>query len=178
MLHTLWRFYASPSLMPRPRRRCLFKGERIYNDYRILGSSISSLLAQAVSHSAKLQGYAGITDRNGKSMAGIRGREAGEDLRDLSLRSRLRRQSSPRYLPCRSRRLRTDGSRCAALDQEQGGSDVDLPPLLPGGGLRVMRHEPRRHQLARCTQFISDMERRQPSTHWPICGSSRTSFPT
>ena len=34
-------------------------------------------------------------------MAGTRRREAGEGVRDLSLRSRLRRQSPPRYVSCR-----------------------------------------------------------------------------
>jgi hypothetical protein len=74
--------------------------QREDNDHRILRSSISLPLAQTVSHSAKLQGRAGIADRKGAHMAGTRRREACEGVRGLSLRSRLRRQSSSRYVSC------------------------------------------------------------------------------
>ena len=93
------------------------------HDHRILGSSISLHATKAVSRTEKLQGNTGIAHRDGADVASSRWRDAGEGVRDLSLRSRFRREPPPRYFPRRPRRLRTDGSRCAVLDQEQGGSD-------------------------------------------------------
>ena len=57
-----------------------------------------------------------------------------------------------RHLLCRLRRLRADGSRRADLDQEQYRPDTDLPPLLPRGRVRLLRHEHRRRQHARLHQ--------------------------
>ena len=61
-------------------------------------------------------------------------------------------QSAHRHLLRRPRRLRADGARRADLDQEQDRPDADLPPLLPRGHLRLLRHEYRRHQHARLHQ--------------------------
>ena len=60
-------------------------------------------------------------DRKGAHMASPRRGDANKGIRHLSLQSRFRRQSSPRQVSRRPRRLRADGSRCANLDQEQGG---------------------------------------------------------
>ena len=93
-------------------------------------------------------GHAGIAHRDGADVASARRRDAGEGVRDLSLRSGFRRKPPPRYVRRRPRRLRPDGSRCAVLDQEQGGFDAHLPPLVPRRRLRLLRHEHGRHQLA------------------------------
>ena len=70
----------------------------------------------------------------------------------LPLEPGRRRQPAHRHLLRRPRRLRADGSRRADLDQEQDRSDADVPPLLPRGRLRLLRHEHRRHQHARLHQ--------------------------
>ena len=70
----------------------------------------------------------------------------------LSLEPGRRRQPAHRHLLRRPRRLRADGSRRADLDQEQDRPDADLPPLLPRGRVRLLRHEHRRHQHARLHQ--------------------------
>ena len=54
-----------------------------------------------------------------------------------------------RHLLRRPRRLRADGSRRADLDQEQRRPDADLPPLLPRGHLRLLRHEHHGREHAR-----------------------------
>ena len=89
-----------------------------------------------------------IADRKGAHMACSHWRNADEGVRCLSLRSRFRQYSGSRQVPCRPRRLRTDGSRCANLDQEQRGFDADFPALVPGRRLRLLFHEHGRHQLA------------------------------
>ncbi len=72
------------------------------------------------------------------------GRARGARISHLSLQSGGRPQPAHRHLLCRHRRLRTDGSRRADLDQEQHRSDADLPPLLPRRRVRLLRHEHRR----------------------------------
>src|SRR6516164_7051733 len=42
--------------------------------------------------------------------------------------------------------MRTDGPRRPHQDQERDRFDPDVPPLLPRGHLRLLRHEHRRHQ--------------------------------
>ena len=59
------------------------------------------------------------------------------------------RQSASRHVFRRSRGLRADGPRRADLDQIEDRFDVDLPPLLPRGRLRLVRDEHRRAQHAR-----------------------------
>ena len=63
-----------------------------------------------------------------------------------------RREPAHRHLFRRHRRLRADGARRAALDQEQDRPDADVAPLLPRGHLRLLRDEHRRHQHARLHQ--------------------------
>src|SRR4051812_18212499 len=48
----------------------------------------------------------------------------------------------------RHRRLRADGAGWPDLDQEPHRPDADLPPLLPRGRLRLLRHEHRRQEYA------------------------------
>jgi succinate dehydrogenase / fumarate reductase iron-sulfur subunit len=61
-------------------------------------------------------------------------------------------QPAARHLFRRPRRLRADGSRCAAVDQEQGRPDADAAPLLPRGHLRVVLDEHRWGEHARLHQ--------------------------
>src|SRR5215469_9398958 len=68
-------------------------------------------------------------------------------IRDLPLESRDRRKSFDRHLSARPQRMRPDGARWA--DQEQDRSDTDLPPLLPRGHLRLLRHEYQWDEYAR-----------------------------
>ena len=78
----------------------------------------------------------------------------------LSLEPGRRPQSAHRHLLRRHRRLRADGARRADLAQEQRRRDADLPPLLPRGHLRLLRHEYRRHQYARLHQGDERRQRR------------------
>ena len=81
-------------------------------------------------------------------------------VQDLSLEPRGRgtiRASTP---ITSNRRLRTDGPRRADLDQEQHRSDADLPPLLPRGRVRLLRHEHRRHEHAGLHQGMRRDRRR------------------
>ena len=71
-------------------------------------------------------------------------REAPEDLRRLPLRPGLRRGPASRPLHHRSGGLRADGARRTHQDQERGRFLPDLPALLPGGDLRLVRDERRR----------------------------------
>ena len=70
----------------------------------------------------------------------------------LSLESGRRQESQRRHLFRRHPRLRADGARRPDLDQEPHRSDADLPPLLPRGRLRLLRHEHRRPEHARLHQ--------------------------
>ena len=73
-------------------------------------------------------------------------------VQDLSLEPGRRQESQHRYLLRRHPRLRPDGARRPDLDQEPHRSDADLPPLLPRGRLRLLRHEHRRPEHARLHQ--------------------------
>ena len=75
--------------------------------------------------------------------------QAAEDVQDLSLRSRQRRQPALRHLHDRSRQMRADGPRRADQDQERDRPDADLPPLVPRGDLRVVLDEHGRPQRPR-----------------------------
>jgi succinate dehydrogenase / fumarate reductase iron-sulfur subunit len=72
-----------------------------------------------------------------------------------------------------TRRLRADGPRRPALDQEQGRPDADLSPLLPRGHLRLVRDEHRRasNTLA-CTKGMDDFDGAvisvYPLPHMPV----------
>ena len=69
-----------------------------------------------------------------------------------------RRQPALRPLHHRPRPMRADGPRRPDQDQERDRPDPDLPPLLPGGHLRVVRDEhgrtqrPRLHDPDRATE--------------------------
>ena len=80
----------------------------------------------------------------------------------LSLRSGQRGQSAHRHLLRRSRRLRADGARRAAVDQEQDRPDADAAPLLPRGHLRLVLDEHRRLQHARLHQGDGRDQGRDP----------------
>ena len=80
------------------------------------------------------------------------GRDEAPRVPGLSLRPRHRRQSAARHLLRRSRRLRPDGPRRPALDQEQGRPHADPPPLVPRGHLRLVLDEHRRPQHPRLHQ--------------------------
>ena len=63
-----------------------------------------------------------------------------------------------RHLRDRPRHVRPDGPRRADQDQERGRSDADLPPLLPGRHLRLLRHEHRRSNTLACLKPIEDVK--------------------
>ena len=148
------------------------------DDHRILGSGASRDPAQAVSGAEEFRRRPGIAHRAGEDMAGAGRRDPRQDVRDLSLRSGFRREPAPRYLRGRSRRLRADGPGRSLLDQEQGGLDAHLPPLVPRGHLRFLRHEHRWHELARLhAVHFRPGARRRRSILWRTWGSSRIWFP-
>ena len=90
---------------------------------------------------------------DGQDLAEARGGAVGPDrIPDLPLGSGHRRQSAHRHLLRRPRRLRADGPRRPDLDEEQGRSDADLPPLVPRGRVRLVRDEHRRREHARLHQ--------------------------
>ena len=86
--------------------------------------------------------------RKGKRSPGAAGARRGAHLPDLPLRPDLGRDPAGRYLRARPGRLRADGARCADPDQRQHRLLAHLPPLLPRGHLRLLRHEHRRHEPA------------------------------
>ena len=75
-------------------------------------------------------------------------RQDGQDLPGLPLRPRGDREPALGHLRRRRRRLRADGAGRADPHQEHHGPDAGLPPLLPRGRLRLLRHEHRRAQHA------------------------------
>ena len=66
-------------------------------------------------------------------------------------------QSLDRHLPYRLERLRPDGPGRDAQDQERDRPDARIPPLLPRGHLRLLRHEHQRHQHAGLHQAIAEI---------------------
>ena len=86
-------------------------------------------------------------DRKGLAEAGRR--QEAPRVPGLPLRPGRGRQPAHGHLFRRSRRGRADGARRADLHQERRRPDAGLPPLLPRGGVRVLRDEHRRHQHAR-----------------------------
>ena len=91
-----------------------------------------------------------------------RGGQAPQDLQNLPLRSRQRRQPALRPLHHRSRQMRADGPRRADQDQERDRPDADLPPLLPRRDLRVVRDEHGRPQRPRLHDRDRGPEGRRP----------------
>ena len=85
----------------------------------------------------------------GKSWPATAGRQEPQGVPRLPLEPGRREEPADRHLSGRPRRLRADGARRAAVDQEQGRLDAGVPPLLPRGHLRLLRHEHRGPERAR-----------------------------
>jgi hypothetical protein len=78
------------------------------------------------------------------------GRAQHQDLLDLPVGPGLAvDEAAPEGLPGGPVRLRADGAGRAAQDQERAGPDARLPPQLPRGHLRELRHEHGRRQRPR-----------------------------
>ena len=88
-------------------------------------------------------------------------RSGAEDVRRLPLRSGLGREPAARSLHHRPRGLRADGSRRPHQDQERGRLHPDVPALLPGGDLRLLRDEHRGAERPRVHQHDRGLRRRR-----------------
>ena len=83
----------------------------------------------------------------------------------------LARESAPRQLRGRHGQLRSDGFRRPDQDQERDRSDAELPPLVPRGDLRFVRHEHRRQNGLACISACADVKsdiKIYPLPHLPV----------
>ena len=117
--------------------------------------------------------------RHGQDLAEAGGRDQSARIPHLSLVAGRRREPAHRHLFRRHRRLRADGARRAALDQEQDRPDADAAPLLPRGHLRLLRDEHRRRATrSPAPRAWTTSRARSRSIRCRTCRWSRTWCPT
>ena len=149
------------------------EGAGVLSAGTVLPSSVATTNKREVASEWSNSPFRRTPHTEGKTWPKPAGREPDDRVPHLPLEPGRRPEPAHRHLLRRPRRLRADGSRRADLDQEQDRSDADVPPLLPRGHLRLLRHEHRRREHARlhhghATRCKADAVKIYPLPHMPV----------